>query len=135
MKNLSDILDEFSEVFESSQGLPPERECDHRIPLINPHQSVNSRPYRYPFHQKNEIEKQVQEMLSNGIIQSSNSPFASPLVLVRKADGSWHLCMDYRALNKNTVKDKFPIPLIDDLLDELQGAKFFSKLDLRSGYH
>ena len=122
-------------MFETPKGLPPIRDHDNAIHLIPRSVPPNIMPYRYPYSQKSEIERMVAEMLEVGIIQPSQSYFYAPVVLVRNRDGSWHMCLYYRELNKLTIKDKFPILLIDELLDELHGAIYFTKLDIRLRYH
>lgn len=132
---IQQLLHSYKDVFEEPKALPPHIFLDHHINLKPNFEPRNQRPYRYPFVQKSEIEKLIREMLTAGIIQPSHSPFASPVILVKKKDGTWRFCVDYRKLNEGTIKDKYPIPLIDELLDELHGSKVFSKIDLHSGYH
>jgi hypothetical protein len=123
-------------VFYTPQGIPPSHGFhDHSIPIVPGSFPPNIHLYRHPFSPKNEIEKMVQELLNAGVISPSTSPYSSPMVMVMKKEFSWCMCPDFRALNKLTIKDKFPIPIIDDLLDELIGTQFFTKLDLHSGYH
>ena len=126
-------MDNHSKLSETLKGLPPIRDHDHAIHLIPRSVPPNIRPHRYPYFQKSEIELRIVEILKIGIIQPSQSYFFAPVVLVHRKDGSWRMCPNYRELNKLTIKDKFPIPVIDELLDELHGAIYSTKLDLHSG--
>ncbi|WVZ11913.1 hypothetical protein V8G54_016443 [Vigna mungo] len=114
------LITSFSSLFSEPTSLPPSRGTDHAIPLFPNSHPVNVRPYKYPHSQKLEIE--------------NSSPFSSPVLLLKKKDGSWRMCVDYRALNVITIKDRFPLPTVDELLDELGSARCFSKLDLTSGF-
>jgi hypothetical protein len=133
---LQSILSQHHTIFQTPRGLPPSHdEHDHYIPLILGSIPPNSLPYRHPFAQKNEIEKIVQEFLEVRVISPSTSPYSSPVVIVLKTEGTWRMCHDFHTLKKITIKDKFPIPIIDYLLNEPSGAQYFTKLDLCSGYH
>jgi hypothetical protein len=131
--DLQALLLEFQDVFAPPTSLPPPRPYDHHIPLLPRAVPVNAKPYRYSLFHKTEIEKQVAALLEAGLITRSVSPFASPVLLVRKKDGSWRFCVDYRKLNAMTIKNKFPMPLVDEILDVLAGTKFFASLDLMQG--
>ncbi|CAA0840369.1 Uncharacterized mitochondrial protein AtMg00860, partial [Striga hermonthica] len=134
-REVRDLLEKFDQVLDEPKGFLPHREFDHRIPLVEEGRAVHVHPYRYVHFQNSEIKRQVGEMLESGLIQHSTSPFSSSVLLAKKKDVTWRFCTDYRALNAATVKDRFPIPSVDDMLDELGGARYFSKIDLRAGYH
>jgi hypothetical protein len=123
------ILKEFSDVFPNKlpAQLPPSRTVDHRIELIPGTRPATRPVYRMSHHELEELRKQLDELLDNGYIQPSRSPFGAPVLFVKKKDGSLRLCVDYRALNKDTIKNQYPLPRIDDLLDQLHGAKGFLK--------
>lgn len=124
---MAELLTKYGALFAEPSGLPPPRSADHKIPLRPGVQPVKVRSYRYSPIQKTEIEKQLKQMLSQGVIRPSTT-FASPVLLVRKKDGTWRFCIDYRHLNAITVKHKHPMPVVDELLDELAGSKWFTKL-------
>lgn len=130
-------LQDFQDVFPGDlpSGLPPQRAIDHRIEL-EPGSLPVSRPvYRMSPAELDEVKRQLDELLSKGFIRPSVSPYGAPILFVKKKDGSMRMCIDYRALNKTTIKNSYSLPRIDDLLDQLHGATVFSKIDLRSGYH
>jgi hypothetical protein len=114
--------------------IPPDRGFEHTIELEGAKPMITP-PYNHPKRFKDEIEKEIKELLVMGHIRSRSSPFASSVFLVLKKDGTMRMCINYQALNKKTIKNRYPIPCIDELMDELHGAVFFSKIDLCSGYH
>jgi hypothetical protein len=133
--DIQQLLHQYSTVFEVPQGMPPVRDCDHKVPLLPGARPVQMRPYRYAPALKTEIEQQVADMLKTGIIQPSQSEFASSVILVKKKDNTYRFCVYYRHLNALTVKTKFPVPIIDEFLDELSGTAWFTTLDLRARFH
>ena len=130
------ILREFSDVFpDDLPGLPPKREIDFHIDLVPGSSPISKAPYRMAPLELAELKTQLEELQDKGFIRPSVSPWGAPVLFVKKKDGSLRLCIDYRELNKITIKNKYPLPRIDDLFDQLKGAGVFSKIDLRSGYH
>ena len=131
------LLKQFQDVFPDDlpKSLPPNREVEHKIELEANAQPPSRPTFRMSPKELDELKKQLEDLSEHGFIQPSKSPFGAPVLFVKKKDGSQRMCIDYRALNKLTIKNKYPLPRIDELLDRLHGAKIFTKLDLRSGYH
>ncbi|MCO5550756.1 hypothetical protein L7F22_004247 [Adiantum nelumboides] len=135
---LSKFLNQIQDVFidDIPGELPPKRgDDDHAIELIPGSSPPNKPPYRVSQAQQEEIMRQVNELVEKGMVRPSSSPFCSPVFLVHKKDGTYRMCVDYRALNTITIKNRFPVPRIEDLFDKLQGSTYFSRIDLKSGYH
>jgi hypothetical protein len=130
------VVKEFADVFpEELPGMPPERELEFTIDLKPGTEPIARTPYRMSTPELQELKMQLKELLDLGLIHPSVSPWGAPVIFIRKKDGSWRLCIDYRQLNKATIKNQYPLPRIDDLFDQMKGATVFSKIDLRSGYH
>ncbi|GJR71973.1 putative reverse transcriptase domain-containing protein [Tanacetum coccineum] len=130
------IVQEFPKVFpEDLPGLPPARQVEFQIDLVPGAAPVARAPYRLAPAEMQELSTQLQELSDKGFIRPSSSPWGAPVLFVKKKDGSFRMCIDYRELNKLTVKNRYPLPRIDDLFDQLQGSRVYSKIDLRFGYH
>lgn len=134
-ESIPTLLAKFENAFDWQEELLPRPSIEHHIHLKKGIDPINVRPYQYAYQQKEEMEKLVDEMLAPGVIRLSTSPYSSHVLLVKKKDGSWRFYVDYRALNNVTIPDKFPIPIIKELFDELNGATMFSKIDLKASYH
>jgi hypothetical protein len=127
-------MEEYKDIFTSPIGVPLHCQVKHSIDLIPGAPLPNGLVYRCLLLEKEETKCKIQELLQRGHIRPSSSRCGSTIVLVEKKDGTWRLCIGYRSLNKIPVQNQYPIAQIDELLDQLKGAKFFSKIDLKSGY-
>ena len=130
------VVCEFPDVFsEDLSGLPPDRELEFGIEVLPSSAPISIPPYRMAPMELKELKTQLQDLVDKRFIRLSVSPWAVPVLFVKKKDGTMRLCIDYRQLNKVTIRNRYLLPRIDDLFDQLQGANVFSKIDLRSGYH
>jgi hypothetical protein len=130
------VVCEYLDVFpDELPGMTPDRDVEFVIELQPGTAPISKRPYRMPPKELAELKNQLQELLDKGYIRPSSSPWGCPTLFVKKKDGSLRLCVDYRPLNAVTINNKYPLPRIDVLFDQLAGAKVFSKIDFRSGYH
>ena len=130
------VVGEFPDVFlDDITGLPPDREVEFTIDLIPGTKPISIPPYRMAPAELRELKAQLEELLSKGFIRPSISPWGAPVLFVKKKNGSLRLCIGYKQLNKVTIRNQYPLPRIDELFDQLQGSRVYSKIDLRSGYH
>jgi hypothetical protein len=134
---IQELLDNFADIVvdELPRSLPPIRSISHHIDLILGASFPNKEAYRLTPQENEEVKNQVQDLLDKGLVRESLSPCAVPTVLSPKKDGGWRMCTDSRAINKITIRYRFPLPRMDDLMDCLSGENYFSKIDLKSGYH
>jgi hypothetical protein len=134
--NQNRVVDEFSDVFpDELSSMPPDRDIEFIIELLPRTAPIAKRPYRMGVDELEELKKHIKELLNKGFILPSSSPWGAPVIFVDKKDGTQRMCVDYRSLNEVTIKNKYPLPRIDDLFDQLRGACVFSNIDLRSGYY
>jgi hypothetical protein len=130
------IVCEYPYVFlEELPSMPPDHDIEFSIELLPETAPISKRPYRMDVKDLVELKKQIEELLEKGFIRLSSSPWAAPVLFVSKKDGSRRMCVHYGSLNEVTIKNKYPLPRIEDLFDQMKGAKIFLKIDLRSGYH
>jgi hypothetical protein len=130
------VVNEFPDVFPKDlPGMPPDRDIKYVIELKPGTAPIYKTPFKMTTPELAELKEHIKELVENGFIHPSSSAWGAPMIFVLKKDGTQRLCMDYRALNEVTIKNKYPLPRIDDLFDQLRGACMFSKIDLRSGYH
>jgi hypothetical protein len=130
------VVQEYPDVFpEELLDMPPESDIEFLIELLPRTTPISKRPYRMPVNELVELKKQLAELQATGSIRPSSSPCGSPVLFVEKKDGTQWMCVDYRSLNEVTIKNKYPLPRIEDLFDQMKGTSVFSKIDLRSGYH
>ncbi len=136
-KCIKQVLEEFPDVMPEKliEDLPPRRRVDHAIEVMPGMAPPAKAPYRMSHEELKELKVQLEDLFAKGYIKPNKSPYGAPILFVHKKDGTLRMCVDYRALNKAMVKNRYPLPRIDDLFDRLSGAKVFSRIDRRSGYY